>query len=99
MFIGPLATAVPGEATASALVVVGFLMTGMLKEIDWKDVPQSAAAFLCAITMPLTWSISNGIGAGVIAHALLMTIAGRAREVPILVWCVAAAFAVFFVAA
>jgi adenine/guanine/hypoxanthine permease len=98
MFIGPLAAAVPGEATASALVVVGFLMTGMLKELDWKDVPQSAPAFLCAITMPLTWSISNGIGAGVIAHVLLMTIVGRAREVHILVWAVAAAFAVFFVA-
>ena len=43
---------------------------------------------------PVTWSISNGIGAGVIAHALLMTIAGR--RVPVLVWCVAAAFALFF---
>jgi AGZA family xanthine/uracil permease-like MFS transporter len=98
MFIGPLAAAVPGEATASALVVVGFLMTGMLKDLDWKDVPQSAPAFLCAITMPLTWSISNGIGAGVIAHVLLMTIAGRAREVHVLVWAVATAFSVFFVA-
>jgi AGZA family xanthine/uracil permease-like MFS transporter len=96
MFLGPLATTVPGEAIAPALVVVGFLMTGMLKDIDWKDVPQSAPAFLCAITMPLTWSISNGIGAGVIAHVLLMSIAGRARQVHVLVWCVAAAFAVFF---
>ncbi|HTL31930.1 MAG TPA: NCS2 family permease [Kofleriaceae bacterium] len=96
MFIGPLASAVPGEATASALVVVGFLMTGMLKDIDWKDVPQSAPAFLTAIVMPLTWSISNGIGAGVIAHVLLMTIAGRAREVHVVVWGVAVAFAVFF---
>jgi AGZA family xanthine/uracil permease-like MFS transporter len=85
-------------STEISLVVVGFLMTGMLKEIDWKDVPQSAPAFLCAVTMPLTWSISNGIGAGVIAHVLLMTIAGRAREVHVLVWAVATAFSVFFVA-
>jgi AGZA family xanthine/uracil permease-like MFS transporter len=98
MFIGPLASAVPGEATASALVVVGFLMTGMLKDLDWKDVPQSAPAFLTAIVMPLTWSISNGIGAGVIAHVVLMTIAGRARDVHVVVWGVAAAFSVFFVA-
>jgi adenine/guanine/hypoxanthine permease len=94
MFIGPLAGVVPAEATASALVVVGFLMVGMLRDIDWRDVPNAAPAFLCAIVMPFTWSISNGIGAGVIAHAVLMTVAGR--RVPILVWCVAAAFALFF---
>lgn len=94
MFVGPLAAVVPGEAIASALVVVGFLMAGMLRDIDWKDVPEAAPAFLCAIVMPFTWSISNGIGAGVIAHAILMTVAGR-RVHPV-VWCVAAAFAVFF---
>ena len=94
MFIGPLAGVVPAPATASALVVVGFLMAGMLRDVDWKDVPEAAPAFLCAIVMPFTWSISNGIGAGVIAHVLLMTIAGR--RVPVLVWCVAVAFAAFF---
>jgi adenine/guanine/hypoxanthine permease len=95
MFIGPLASVVPAQAIASALVVVGFLMAGMLRDVDWRDVPEAAPAFLTAIVMPFTWSISNGIGAGVIAHAVLMTVAGR--RVPILVWCVAAAFAVFFV--
>ncbi len=94
MFLGPLASVVPGEAIASALVVVGFLMAGMLRDVDWRDVPEAAPAFLTAIVMPFTWSISNGIGAGVIAHVVLMTVAGR--RVPILVWCVAAAFGVFF---
>jgi AGZA family xanthine/uracil permease-like MFS transporter len=94
MFIGPLAGVVPGAATASALVVVGFLMAGMLRDIDWRDVPEAAPAFLCAIVMPFTWSISNGIGAGVIAHVVLMSIAGR--RVPVVVWCVALAFAGFF---
>jgi len=97
MFIAPLATAVPAAATASALVVVGFLMAGMLRDIEWKDVPEAAPAFLCALTMPLTWSISNGIGVGVIAHVILAAIAGRARQVHPLVWGVAAAFAAFFV--
>jgi len=96
MFIAPLAGVVPPAATASALVVVGFLMAGMLRDIDWKDIPQSAPAFLCAVAMPFTWSISNGIGAGVIAHVILMTIAGRARQVHPLVWGVAAAFIAFF---
>ena len=94
MFIAPLAGVVPAAATASALVVVGFLMAGMLRDVDWKDVPEAAPAFRCAIVMPFTWSISNGIGAGVIAHVLLMTIAGR--RVPLLVWGVAVAFAAFF---
>jgi adenine/guanine/hypoxanthine permease len=96
MFIAPLAGVVPAAATASALVVVGFLMAGMLREVDWADVPEAAPAFLCAITMPLTWSIANGIGVGVIAHVAVMTIAGRARAVHPLVWIVAGAFAAFF---
>jgi len=95
MFLAPLAGVVPAEAIASALVVVGFLMASMLRDIDWKDIPVAAPAFLCAIGMPFTWSITNGIGAGTIAHVLLMTVAGR-RVHPV-AWCVALAFAVFFV--
>ena len=96
MFVGPLAGAVPPEATASALVVVGFLMLGMLREVDWRDLPHSAPAFLTTVVMPFSWSISNGIGVGVIVHVILMAIAGRAREVHPLVWLVAAAFGLFF---
>jgi adenine/guanine/hypoxanthine permease len=96
MFIAPLAGVVPPQATASALVVVGFLMAGMLADVDWRDLPHAAPAFLTAIVMPFTWSISNGIGVGVIAHVLLMTGAGRAREVRPLLWIVAVAFALFF---
>jgi AGZA family xanthine/uracil permease-like MFS transporter len=95
MFVGPLAGVVPGQATASALVVVGFLMAGTLRELDWRDVPGAAPAFLTTIVMPFTGSISNGIGAGVIAHVVLGLAAGR--RVPALLWCVAAAFAVYFV--
>jgi len=96
MFVAPLAGVIPAEATASALVVVGFLMSGMLAEVDWRDLPHAAPAFLTAIVMPFTWSISNGIGVGVIAHVLLMTAAGRIREIHPLLWLVAAAFAAFF---
>jgi adenine/guanine/hypoxanthine permease len=98
MFIAPLAGAVPGEATASALVVVGFLMAGMLADIDWRDLPHAAPAFLTAVVMPFTWSISNGIGVGVIAHVILMVVAGRIRELNPLLWIVAAAFVAYFVA-
>jgi len=96
MFLAPLAGMVPAAATASALVVVGFLMAGMLADIDWRDLPHAAPAFLTAIIMPFTWSISNGIGVGVIAHVILMTSAGRFRELHPLLWLVAVAFAAFF---
>jgi adenine/guanine/hypoxanthine permease len=96
MFLAPLAGMVPAEATASALVVVGFLMAGMLADVDWRDLPHAGPAFLTAILMPFTWSISNGIGVGVIAHVVLMSAAGRFREVHALLWIVAAAFAAFF---
>ena len=92
MFVGPLASIVPAEATASALVVVGFLMAQMLRELDWSDVATSAPAFLTAVTMPFTWSISNGIGAGAIAYVVLQCFAGRARAVHPLMWGVAVAF-------
>jgi AGZA family xanthine/uracil permease-like MFS transporter len=96
MFVGPLAAVVPPEATASALVVVGFLMAGMLRDIDWREPAEAAPAFLTAVVMPFTWSISNGIGAGVIAHVVLALFAGRARAVHPLVWGVAIAFAAYF---
>jgi adenine/guanine/hypoxanthine permease len=96
MFLAPLAGMVPAEATASALVVVGFLMAAMLADVDWRDLPHAGPAFLTAIIMPFTWSISNGIGVGVIAHVVLMTAAGRFREVHVLLWVVAVAFAAFF---
>jgi AGZA family xanthine/uracil permease-like MFS transporter len=96
MFLSPLALVVPPEATASALVVIGFLMAGMLADIDWRDLPHAAPAFLTAVIMPFTWSISNGIGVGVIAHVLLMTSAGRFRQIHPLLWIVAVAFAAFF---
>jgi AGZA family xanthine/uracil permease-like MFS transporter len=68
----------------------------MLRDVDWSDAASAAPAFLCAIVMPFTWSISNGIGAGVIAHVVLAAFAGRARDVHPLLWGVAAAFVAFF---
>jgi adenine/guanine/hypoxanthine permease len=96
MFFAPLAGVVPPEATASALVVVGFLMCGVLRDVDWKDPTEGAPAFLAAIGMPFTGSISDGIGLGAIAYVVLKVVAGRVREVRPLMWVVAAAFATFF---
>jgi len=96
MFLAPLAGVMPAEATAGALVVVGFLMVGVLRDVDWRDPTEAAPAFLTAVGMPFTASITDGIGMGFIAFVLLKTATGRAREVRAPMWLAAAAFLVFF---
>ena len=96
MFVAPLAAVIPAEATASALVVVGFLLAGILRDVDWRDPTESAPAFLTAVGMPFTYSIADGIGLGAIAYVALKTATGRRREVHAMMWLTAAAFLVFF---
>ena len=96
MFLTPLIHLVPFEAVAPALVVVGFMMCAQVTRIDWSDWGAALPAFLTFILMPFTYSIANGIGAGMIAYAVIRAGQGRAREVHPLLWLVAAAFVVFF---
>ena len=71
MFLSPLAAIIPSAATASALIFVGVLMLGNVKDIDFKDLTVSIPAFLVIFMMPLTYSISNGIGIGLIAYTII----------------------------
>ncbi|MDY6055212.1 NCS2 family permease [Micrococcus sp.] len=96
MFLTPLVHLVPFEAVAPALVVVGFMMCSQVVRIDWTDWGAALPAFLTFILMPFTYSIANGIGAGMIAYAVIRTGQGRAREVHPLMWVVATAFVLFF---
>ena len=96
LFISPLAGVIPPQATASALVVVGFLMMSAVKDIDWTDVTASAPAFLTLVGMPFTYSITDGIGLGFVSYALLKTFTGRARDVHPMMWVSAAAFLIYF---
>ncbi|MCC6730098.1 MAG: NCS2 family permease [Chthonomonadales bacterium] len=96
MFLAPLAQAVPAEATAAALVVVGFLMMRVVREIDFGDALQAIPAFLTILMIPLTMSISRGIGTGFIAHVVLHALAGRGRQVSPVLWALAALFALSF---
>lgn len=96
MFLTPLIHLVPFEAVAPALVVVGFMMATQAVHIDWTDLGAAFPAFLTFILMPFTYSIANGIGAGMIAYAVIRTAQGRAREVHPLLWVVAAAFVLYF---
>lgn len=96
MFFSPLAGVIPAEATAGALVVVGFLMIGAVKEIDFDDITDAAPAFLIMVGMPFTYSIADGIGMGFIAFVVLKSLTGRVREVHAMMWVSAAAFVVHF---
>ncbi|GIE98313.1 NCS2 family permease [Paractinoplanes rishiriensis] len=95
-FLAPLVLVVPFEAASVALVVVGFLMMTAVRQIDWTDYTVAVPAFLAITLMPFTYSISNGIGAGVIAYVLLKLTTGRAREIHPILYGVAVLFVLYF---
>ncbi|SFP20298.1 putative MFS transporter, AGZA family, xanthine/uracil permease [Geodermatophilus dictyosporus] len=96
MFFTPLVQIVPSEAAAPALVIVGALMISQIRTLEWDDMSLVIPAFLTIALMPFTYSITNGIGAGVVSYVLLRTAVGRGREVHPLMWVIAAAFVVYF---
>jgi adenine/guanine/hypoxanthine permease len=96
MFLAPLVVVVPFEAASTALVVVGFLMMTAIAQIDWTDYTIAVPAFLTITLMPFTYSISNGIGAGVITYVLLKAATGKAREIHPILYGVAALFVLYF---
>ncbi|NMR30672.1 NCS2 family permease [Arthrobacter sp. SF27] len=96
MFLTPLTSVVPIEVAASALVVVGTLMSAQIREINFKKFSVGMPAFLTMITMPLTYSIANGIGVGFIVWVLVNSASGRAKKIHPLMWLVAAGFLVYF---
>jgi AGZA family xanthine/uracil permease-like MFS transporter len=77
--------------TAPALVIVGFLMMGPLRKIDWDDVTEAFPAFLAVVLMPLTFSISTGLAAAFVSYAVLKLVTGRGRDVHPLVYAVSGA--------
>jgi AGZA family xanthine/uracil permease-like MFS transporter len=96
VFVAPLVEHIPNEAAVPALVLVGFLMMSQVSEISWDDPEIAIPAFLTIVLMPFTYSITAGIGAGFIAYAVLKAVRGKASEVHVLLWVVAALFVVYF---
>jgi AGZA family xanthine/uracil permease-like MFS transporter len=89
LFLAPLATAIPGFASAPALVFVACLMAQALRGIDWDDATEYVPAVTITLAMPCTFSIATGIGIGFITHAVLKAATGKAREVSGAVWLIA----------
>ena len=94
--LSPLALLVPGQATAPVLIIIGFLMIGLLKHIDFTDLEEGLPALLAIILMPLTFSITVGIAAGFVVHTLIKVVKGKAKEVHLLMWIVTIACLIYF---
>jgi adenine/guanine/hypoxanthine permease len=113
MFFSPIAGIVPAEATAPALIVVGYLMMATLNQsgektersegrgrplasIDFTDISFGIPALLTITIMPLTYSITNGIGAGFISFVVIKIAQGKARDIGWMLWTASAAFVLYF---
>ena len=96
ILLTPLAVLVPYVATGPVLVFVGYLMISLIKDIDFSDVEEGFPALLGLILMPLTFSITVGIGAAFVAYVVVKIVVGKFREIHPLMWVVAIAFVVYF---
>jgi adenine/guanine/hypoxanthine permease len=89
-FLGPLAAAVPGYATAPVLILVGLAMFQSVSRIDFSSIEDALPAFVTVVLIPLTLSITQGILWGFLLHALLYAVAGRWREISVTLWLLSA---------
>jgi AGZA family xanthine/uracil permease-like MFS transporter len=96
VFLSPLVELVPFVATAPVLIVVGYLMATLIKDIDFRDVEEGMPALFGVILMPLTFSITVGIGAAFVSYVVIKIVKGKLASIHPLMWVVAGAFAVYF---
>jgi len=87
---------IPPFATAGALVYVALLMLSGLQHLNWEDHTESLPALLIIVMVPLSFSIANGIAAGFLSYVILKVAAGKAREVSLAAWVMAAIFTARF---
>ena len=92
ILFAPIFTAIPGFATAPALIFVGFLMISAIVKIDFEDLTEAIPAYLCLIAMPLMYSIAEGIAIGVISYVIINLICGKAKKITPLMYILAVLF-------
>lgn len=96
-FLAPLIGMVGSAATCGALVVVGYLMMTSIGEIDWTEISSAFPAFITIVGIPLTYSITNGIGFGFISYVIIKVVQGKIKEIKPLMWVAALAFLAVFI--
>lgn len=92
IFFAPVFTAIPGFATAPALIFVGFLMVSAILKVDFEDITEAVPAYLCFLSMPLMYSISEGIAIGVISYVIINLVCGKAKKITPLMYILAVLF-------
>ena len=97
LFIAPLVGVIPAAATSPALILVGGLMLSSVSEIEWANPQVAIPAFLTLVTIPLTYSIANGLSFGMTSYALLQILSGRFRKENWMLYLLAALFLLRFV--
>lgn len=97
LFFSGVVGVVPAQATAPALIIVGVLMMESIKEIDFTDFTEALPAFFTIVMMPFSYSIANGIAAGIIFYPIMKVLTGRYKEVNIIIYILAIVFALRFI--
>ncbi len=92
IFFAPIFTAIPGFATAPALIFVGFLMVSAILEVDFDNLTEAIPAYLCLLAMPMMYSISEGIAIGVISYVIINVICGKSKKITPLMYVLAVLF-------
>ena len=96
LFFSPLATSLPKEIDGAALLYVAILFVRNITDIEWNDIAESGPAVVAMITMPLTYSISNGIALAFISYALIKLLTGKFSKTSPAIWVIAFLAAISF---
>ena len=97
ILFAPIFTAIPGFATAPALIFVGFLMVSAIIKVEFEDITEAVPAYLCLIAMPLMYSIAEGIAIGVISYVVINLICGKAKKITPLMYVLAVLFVLKYI--
>ncbi len=97
VFLAPVAGVVPAAATAPALIIVGVMMIGSFKEIDWTDFGTALPAFFAAVLMALAYNISIGIAFGFILYIIVKVVEGKIKEIHPILWVSSTLFLLYFI--
>jgi adenine/guanine/hypoxanthine permease len=92
MFCAPLVAAVPGYATAPALILVGALMSGAVARVKWDDFTEALPAFVTVLVTPLAFSIATGLSLGLLSFTFLKVGSGRHKQISPLIRILSALF-------
>ena len=95
LFISPLAGIIPSAATAPVLVIVGAMMFELVRHLEWSDPVIALPVLLTIVLMPMTYSITNGVGAGFVSYSVLTLLSGR-RVHPLML-VISAVFVWYFI--